>query len=755
MRKGVTMSGTKKAATSVSILILFVQCLCCMLPGSASYAEGWKDSVESIDFAFEPNGDGTAKITGICMHLDSTVGVGSLPNMAVPKKITFPREIDGYTVTELSLYPFSNEYEIETGYPGSRTDLERVREIILPDTLVRIDRTCFACSENLKTISIPEGVEEIPDHAFYLCKNLESVSLPSTLRRIGENAFGFCEKLASVAFPEGLEEIGADAFEGCSALEKVEGLTDRVHLGLTVFAGTPLWEQLITKEDEAYLRSRPDDSDSDQMIQISAGKDKYRIPVDLTEDPKDEYDVAETKDGKYQYIVFSDDSCAIVGMNLEKQAKGTLKIPAKADGHPVIAVLYTVTYDYQHDALEIPEGVRYIGKHAFSGFIIQKASFPASLEQIDPEAFHHCYQLIFTEEQKDRFPEADPLGVPCIYRVMADGTARVISWKNNKAKTAEVPESIDGHTVASIAPNAFADCDVETVVLPERLRIIGFRAFYRCSNLKSVTFPEGLEFIGREAFLYCGKLEKITFPVKLTFLGENAFRGVPLKEVILPEGLAYLGDYAFWNGGSCAKAVLPGSITNFGVYVFQGQLKLKDVTLSEGLRTIGEAAFAASGVKNIKLPKSLQTVEGGAFAYCESLQTVETGGCETIGEQAFAFCPKLKSVTLGDNLQKIGDAAFLEHGMKEILLPASLKEIGYFALGPKNLSGPLTVSVSGDIPDSFSYALLALDKIGNIAWPKKLTIKLPPGASGEAETIRAFMAEIGISEKEWKLVCEK
>ena len=742
-----------KYATIVLVLILAVIWACWMLPCGAACAE---EPEQTIDFVFEPHSDGTATITGICMQMDSAVNVGSVPNMAVPMKIIFPAEIDGYTVTELSLYPFSTEYELETGYPGSRTDLERVREIILPDTLVRIDRTCFACSENLKTISIPEGVEEIPDHAFYLCKNLESVSLPSTLRRIGKEAFAFCEKLASIEFPEGLEKIGAEAFSGCSSLEKVGGLTDHVQIGGLAFRGTPVRFQIETEEMIlAYTESLSEDSVSDQMIRITAGKDRYRIPVSLTEDPKDEYDVAETKDGKYQYILFSDNACAIVGMKKDEKAKGTLKIPAKLDGCPVIAVLDTGGYDYGHNALEIPEGVRYLGKNAFSDYIIQKVKLPASLEQIDPEAFHYCYQLIFTEEQKDRFPEADPLGVPCMYRVMADGTARVISWKNKKAKTAEVPESIDGHIVASIGPNAFKSCNVESVVLPDGLRTIGYRAFYQCDSLKSVSLPDGLECIGREAFLYCSKLEKITFPGKLTFLGENAFRGVPLKEIILPEGLTYLGDYAFWNGGSCEKAVLPGSITYFGAYAFQGQLKLKDLILSEGLRTVGEAAFSSTDVMDIKLPESMKTVEGGAFAYCESLQTVVTGGCEEIGQQAFAFCPKLKSFTPGDNLRKIGDAAFLNHGMKEIRLPASLKEIGYCALCPKNLSGTLTVSVSGDIPDLFGYALVDVKVNGNVVWPKKLTVKLSPAASVKAEDLRAFMAELGIAEKEWKLVFEE
>ena len=724
------MSVAKKSAAIISVLVLAILCVCCTFPGSASYAE---EAKLPISFAFEPNGDGTVKITGICVRMDSTVSIGSIPNMVVPEKITFPAEIDGYTVTELSLYP-----ESYSG-PFTRTVLEDVKEIILPDTLVRIDSYCFANSESLKAIVIPEGVEEIPEYAFYRCKNLESVSLPSTLRRIGKEAFGSCEKLTSVVFPESLEEIGDEAFYGSRALEKAVGLTDRVRIG----AG----------KKTPYPESASDDSD--QMIRIQAGNSWFRIPANLTENPKDQYDVAETKNGAYQYILFSDDSCAIVGVKLEEKAKGKLKIPSAIDGHPVIAVLDTVSYDDQHDALEIPEGVRYIGEYAFANYTAQKVKLPVSLEQIDPKAFFQSYQLIFTQEQKERFPEADPLGIPCLYRIMEDGTARITKWKNHRAKTAEVPGSIDGHTVASIAPNAFANCDVETVVLPEGLRTIGFRAFYPCRNLKSVSFPDGLEFIGREAFLYCGKLEKVTFPSKLTFLGENAFRGVPLKEVILPEGLAYLGDYAFWNGGNCRKVVLPGSIAHFGAYVFQGQLKLKDVTVSEGLQTIGEAAFASSGVKSIKLPESMKTIEGGAFAYCESLQTVETGGCETIGEQAFAFCPKLKSVTFGDNLQTIGAAAFLDHGMKEIRLPASLKEIGNSALYPMKPKSPLTVTVSGVVTENFHYALLAATAAGKTIWPQKLTLKLSSGASAGAEKIRSYMAEYGISEKEWKLVSEK
>ena len=69
------MCDTKKAASIVLILILSVICVCCTFPGSASYAE---ELNESIDFAFEPNGDGTVNVSDAvlllrCLTEDRTI----------------------------------------------------------------------------------------------------------------------------------------------------------------------------------------------------------------------------------------------------------------------------------------------------------------------------------------------------------------------------------------------------------------------------------------------------------------------------------------------------------------------------------------------------------------------------------------------------------------------------------------------------------------------------------------------------------
>lgn len=728
----------------VFCLLLTVACVCVFFLNGAALAGGFA-------FTFEPNGEGTAVITGVCGVMDSDLSIGEKASFNVPKKIQFPSEICGYTVNEISLYTFRSEGDI-TGSPMTRSRLEETRQITLPDTLVRIDRSSFAHCDALTSITIPEGVVEIDDYAFYNCENLKSVSLPSTLRRIGKQAFGSCEKLTAIHFPEGLEEIGDEAFQNCRALETVEGLGENVHLGSEVFQLTPVREQFIQRYDQITDQKAQTDPDLKIRIEADVGNRYFEVPKWLTEDLKTAYPVYQSKDQKYQYIRFTDDTCAIMDTNFGEKAKGTLKIPAKIDGYTVIAVLGSGN-NSQYDALEIPEGVRYIGQYGFANWSIKKVKLPESLEKIDPKAFYNDNYLIFTEEQKERFPEADPLGIPCLYRVMPDGTARITKWKNIRAKTAEVPESIDGHKVVSIGTEAFIYCDFETVTLPDSIRSIGYQAFYRCDNLKSITLPESLEYISREAFVYCKSLTSVTFPAKLKFLGEDAFRGVPLKEAILPEGLDYLGSYAFWNGGQCEKAFVPASVTHFGGYVFQGQSRLKDVTFADGLQTIGEAAFASTGITKVTLPASLRKIGGGAFAYCESLQTVETGGCEEIGDQAFAFCPKLKSVVFGDNLKKIDEAAFLDHGMKEIRLPASLVRIGDSALYPMKNKNPLKITVTGAMPDSLAYSLLAGTAVpGVIKWPLKLTVELSAEAAEKTDNVREVMKVFGITEKEWKLV---
>jgi hypothetical protein len=69
--------------------------------------------------------------------------------------------------------------------------------------------------------SIPEGVKEINDWAFSQCRNLTKVVIPNGVERIGVLAFSKCRGLTDIEFPESLTEIGGMAFNSCDGLTSV------------------------------------------------------------------------------------------------------------------------------------------------------------------------------------------------------------------------------------------------------------------------------------------------------------------------------------------------------------------------------------------------------------------------------------------------------------------------------------------------------------------------------------------------------
>ena len=62
-----------------------------------------------------------------------------------------------------------------------------------------------------------------------------------------------------------------------------------------------------------------------------------------------------------------------------------------------------------------------------------------------------------------------------------------------------------------ISVNAFMQCNIEEVILPESLKAIGKMAFTNCEMLKSVKFGNGLKVIDNSAFAWCRNLKYVYF----------------------------------------------------------------------------------------------------------------------------------------------------------------------------------------------------------------------------------------------------
>jgi len=106
-----------------------------------------------------------------------------------------------------------------------------------------------------------------------------------------------------------------------------------------------------------------------------------------------------------------------------------------------------------------------------------------------------------------------------------------------KEKEITVPEGVK--TISCMA--GWAMNNVQTLILPEGLEVIGEGGFGYSPQLVSVKLPETLDVIGGKAFSDCGLLENITVPDSVQHIGYKAFDGT--LAVTYENGFGYVGKW--------------------------------------------------------------------------------------------------------------------------------------------------------------------------------------------------------------------
>ena len=88
--------------------------------------------------------------------------------------------------------------------------------------------------ESLKEIVVTGG-ETLGKGAFYNCNNIEKIILPNTLTSIDQTAFYACSSLKNIVIPNSVTSIGEDAFAYCSSLTSIEIPNNILSIGLRAF----------------------------------------------------------------------------------------------------------------------------------------------------------------------------------------------------------------------------------------------------------------------------------------------------------------------------------------------------------------------------------------------------------------------------------------------------------------------------------------------------------------------------------------
>lgn len=173
------------------------------------------------------------------------------------------------------------------------------------------------------------------------------------------------------------------------------------------------------------------------------------------------------------------------------------------------------------------------------------------------------------------------------------------------------------------------------------------------------------------------------------------------KYTLLPDGTVRLDDYL----GTDSCIVVPGEINGstvaelgegalstcvdmFGCEIRKlprGQKKvrkaIKNVILPHALKVIGKAAFQWSPIESIIIPDSVMTIGEKAFDNCKALCEISFGtGLKEIGKEAFSGIHEIRKWYLPNGLETIQTGAFIYSSIEEIHIPASVEEIGKYAI---------------------------------------------------------------------------
>ena len=177
----------------------------------------------------------------------------------------------------------------------------------------------------------------------------------------------------------------------------------------------------------------------------------------------------------------------------------------------------------------------------------------------------------------------------------------IISKYTGKDTNVVIPEKIDGKDVTQIGKFSFShNHSLISVKIPETVTVISIGSFEDCPSLTTVNLPPRLSSIQNAAFSGCSNLIDIIFPETLIQLNTNAFK----------------------NCSSLTRITIPKSITKWGYETFLNCSGNKEVSFEDGLQTIGENAFACTGITNIVLPASMREVGEGAFGACPNLTSI-------------------------------------------------------------------------------------------------------------------------------------
>ena len=589
----------------------------------------------------------------------TTIGTYAFQNIPTLKTIEFGPNVSSINRNSFMYYSSDRTVNVErivfngtyAKIPDNFTNyFKKLKDVTIGANVTEIGSSAFNDLDSLRAIVLPDGITTIGSYAFEGCDNLASVTFGTGLTTINNYAFRNCYSLTSIDLRGSVTTIGSNTFQYCTALTSATGLDGVVTMGSYAFSGC---RNLTTLTMGAALATWQTQSPY-----------SYGSSEDLS---------------GMRYLT-------LPGTVNPFTSSGSQR------GLPPGMLIYV-----PESMLATYRGTTYLSDFRFmaigstQNFAVTTTAGGQLQEQVETVAdkAENVLELIVTGP-------INGTDIEYLHRYLTNievldlSGAQIVTggesyhrW-DHAGNTSTMYGNSSYNTESDKAGNfMFANLTgLRTLVLPNGLTTIGAYTFADSKNLSSLTIPDGVTEIGNYAFS-CDRSSSNK-----------------LATLHLPANLTSLGEYAFYNQWSLQRIEIPAGVTEVKNYTFMN-CSVKEVTLNEGLQSIGYRAFYDSGLETINLPSTLTSMgsetfysselkgtitlpgaltalPNNAFGYCERLTGVSfSEGLQSIGNNTFQNCKQLTEVSLPQSLKTIGNSAFINcYRMRSVALPDALESIG-------------------------------------------------------------------------------
>ena len=604
------------------------------------------------------------------------------------------------------IYADEQKTELE-GYIGWDT------AVVIPEQVKTIGSRAFYKKTRLKSVIIPASVTSIGASAFSNCKSLTSVTIPESVTAIESSAFYNCTSLTSITIPKSVTSIGISTFSDCTSLTSVTIPESITSIGNSTFSYCTSLTSVTIPESVTIIGS--------YAFYYCTSLASVSIPKSVTSIEENAFKGVDTLHyagiatgalwgAKHRgYHVDGDFTYA----DLEKEY---LYRYIGSDSLVVIPEHVKIIDDsafYNNTKVEmvtIPESVTNIGRDAFYGVntIIYKGSATGSPwragRRFNGELFDGDF--IYADEQKTELEGYIGWDTAVVIPEQVKIIGSRAFYQKTRLKSVTIPAS-----VTTIKNGAFEGCSGLTAIeIPESVTTILANAFRRCTSLTHVTLPSALEVISSESFSYCENLKSVIIPTSVTKIETDAFREcTSLNNVKIPKSVISISDNAFlgadtiyYDGPAArspwrAKRHIKGSFFD-GDFVYSDEQKTK------------LADYIGSDTTVI-IPDQVEILGKSVFVKNTKLTTVTIpSSVVSIENSAFNGCTSLKSITIPEAVTSIEDNTFQGcTSLTSATIPETVTSIGYYAFdGCTSLK---SITIPNSVTSIDEYAFRGIDTL--------------------------------------------